>query len=162
MPTSFSCLVLFSPPQTDPKNTIVEPMLDFNAGTCTAYLAQAQPSNFLLPGKPGGPSVGTTIGHSSARPLLAPREQAETVWRRGQRPAQGLWTYSPVCVPLCLLYASVCSRVCVFKYVNHRAHNARLCTCVCVYLGYVSLCPCSVQPVCVCLLCRPVHVVCLC
>lgn len=53
-------------------------MLDSNAGTHTAYLAQAQPSNFLLPGKPGSPSIGTTIGHSSARPLMAPREQAET------------------------------------------------------------------------------------
>lgn len=89
---------------------VLAPVLEFNTGTCKARLAQAQSSNFPLPGKPGSIFVGTTDPGAAepARWLLAPGAQR----RHGDPLCRHHWIYSLLCVP-CVCLTPVCTAVCV-------------------------------------------------
>lgn len=84
-------------------------MRDFNTGACMAHLAQAQPSNFLLPGKPGGTSAGMAVPGLC---WLLENRQRPSLEEGVRDLPRHFWIYSPVCVPLCLLCA-MCIAVCV-------------------------------------------------
>lgn len=128
-PISSSLLILLSTPrQSDPHSVVLEPMLEISTLGHAAHLAQAQPSNFLLPGTPGSIFVGTTgLGMAVPGLFWLPENRRRLSSEEAVRHLLRChWICSLVCVP-CICFTPVCTAVCVFKSTKHR-----VLPCVCV------------------------------